>query len=135
LRIHTSQLALLALGLVCRPGITQTPHPIGTKENLGAEVRLETHNGQANFKIGDPVVLDLVVTAKSPGYVVDTDPHPYLPTSDEVDIEPKVGWVQTHSVFRGQGQNGDVTTLGSDPIRVPVLLNRTITFEDPGIMR
>jgi hypothetical protein len=133
LRIHASQFALLALGLVFRPGITQTPHPIATAENLGAEVRLETHNGQANFKIGDPVVLDLIFTAKSPGYVVDTDPRPYLPTSDQVDIEPKVGWVQTHSIFRGNGLNGsELATLGGDPIRVPVLLNRTITFHDPG---
>jgi hypothetical protein len=133
LRIHASQFALLALGLVSRPGITQTPPPFATAENPGAEVRLETHNGQANFKIGDPVMLELVFTAKSPGYVVNTDPSRYLPTSDDVDIEPKVGWVQTHAVFRGQGQNGNaIVTLGSDPIRVPVLLNRTITFQRPG---
>jgi hypothetical protein len=43
-----------------------------------------------------------------------------------------VGWIQTHSVFRGLGINGDLPTLGGDPIRVPVLLNRTITFQEPG---
>jgi hypothetical protein len=31
------------------------------------------------------------------------------------------------------GLNGNaLATLGSDPIRVPILLNRTITFQDPG---
>jgi hypothetical protein len=77
-------------------------------------------------------VLDLVFSAKSPGYVVLTDPRTYLPTSDEVNIEPTVGWVQTHSVFRGLGIIGETATLSSNPIRVPVLLNRTITFKDPG---
>ena len=133
LRIHTPQFALLALGLIFRPGMTQTPHPTPTAESRDTEVRLEPHNGQTNFKVGDPVVLDLVFTAKSPGYEVNTDLRPYLPTSDEVDIEPKAGWVQTHRDFRGVGLNGNaLATLGSDPIRVPVLLNRTITFQDPG---
>ncbi len=127
MRVHRSQLALLVVGLVCRLGFAQTSQLTG-----GAEARLEAHKGQTSFKIGDPIVLDLVFTAKSPGYVVDTNPRTYLPTSDEVNSEPTVGWVRTHSVFRGEGSIGGVEPLNRDPIRVAVLLNRTITFKDPG---
>jgi hypothetical protein len=35
--------------------------------------------------------------------------------------------------FRGQGLNGNaLANLDSSPIRVPILLNRTITFKEPG---
>jgi hypothetical protein len=134
MRSHTklTVLTVLALALTWGSGVAQNAAPARTEENSGAEVRLETHNGQADFKIGDPIVLDLVFTAKSPGYEVNTDLRPYLPTSDEADIGPNAGWVQTHSVFRGLGINGGLATLGSDPVRVSVLLNRTITFVRPG---
>jgi hypothetical protein len=48
---------------------------------------------------------------------------------------PEEGWVRTHHAFRGKGINGNalVENLGSDPVRVPVLLNRTITFQKPGL--
>src|SRR5258705_6418298 len=115
MRSHTSQLTILALGLTWGSGAAQNSTPARTDENTGAGVRLETHNGQVNFKIGDPVLVDLVFTAKSPGYVVDTDLRPYLPTSDQVDIDPNVGWVQTHSIFRGNSLNGsELAPLGGD---------------------
>src|ERR1700687_2444086 len=96
-------------------------------------VRLEPHNGQTHFKIGDPVILDLVFTSRSPGYVVNTDTTPYPPVSDLVELAPEDGWVRSHFSFRGNSQNGNaLANLGSSPIRVPILLNRTITFNEPG---
>jgi hypothetical protein len=133
LRSHTSQLAILALGLAWGSAAAQHPAPVGTDENSGAAVRLEAHDGQTHFKIGDPVTLDLVFTSRSPGYVVDTDTTPYLPVSDLVELAPADGWVRSHSSFRGLGQNGStLQNLGSAPVRVPELLNRTITFQEPG---
>jgi hypothetical protein len=132
LRSHVSQLAILALGLACGSGAAQNSTPVGD-ENSGAVVRLEAHNGQTQFKIGDPVTLDLVFTSGSPGYVVNTDTTPYLPVSDLVELAPEDGWVRSHSSFRGLGQNGSaLENLSSSPVRVPVLLNRTITFQKPG---
>jgi hypothetical protein len=113
--------------------MAQNSTPVGTHENSGAAVRLEAHDGQTRFNIGDPVILDLVFTSWTPGYVVNIDTTPYLPVSDLVALEPEDGWVRSHSSFRGEGQNGSaLEDLGSSPIRVPVLLNRTITFQEPG---
>jgi hypothetical protein len=62
-----------------------------------------------------------------------TDTSPYRPASDEVHIVPEDGWFRSHSSFRGQSINGNaLVDLGSSPVRVPVLLNRTITFQKPG---
>jgi hypothetical protein len=132
LRSHVSQLAILALGLACGSGAAQNSTPVAD-ENSGAAVRLEAHHGQTHFKIGDPVTLDLVFTSPSREYVVNTDTTPYLPVSDLVELAPEDGWVRSHSSFRGLGQNGSaLENLSSSPVRVPVLLNRTITFQKPG---
>jgi hypothetical protein len=94
---------------------------------------LEAHDGQTEFKIGDPVTVDLVFTSRAPGYVVNTDTTPYLPVPDLVELAPEEGWLRSHRSFRGMGQNGSaLANLGSSPIRVAVLLNRTITFQKPG---
>ena len=133
MRSHTSWLSILALSLAWRSGIAQNSTPIGVHENSGAAVRLEAHDRQTLFKIGDPVILDLVFTSRTPGYVVNIDTTPYLPVSDLVELEPQNGWVRSHSSFRGNGPNGSaLEDLGTSPIRVPVLLNRTITFQEPG---
>ena len=133
MRAHTSPLAILALGLAGGTGAAQNPAPVEADKNSGATVRLEAHKGQTYFKIGDPVILDLVFTSRSQGYVVDTDSTPYLPVSDLVELAPENGWVRSHVTFRGRGQNGNAqANLDSSPIRVPILLNRTITFQEPG---
>ena len=96
-------------------------------------MRLEPHASKTQFKIGDPVIVDLIFTSSSPGYVVNTDPRTYLPTSDVAEIEPENGWVRTHRAYSGLGLNGNqLQDPGSNSIRVPVLLNRTITFLNPG---
>jgi hypothetical protein len=131
LRSLASQLAILVLSLAWAAG--QNSAPVGTHKNSGAAVRLEAHDGKTHFKIGDPVALDLVFTSRSPEYIVNTDTSPYLPASDLVELAPEDGWVRSHSSFRGLSQNGStLQRLGSSPIRVSVLLNRTITFQKPG---
>lgn len=126
------QVSCLALGISCGFCFGQTPDRVDSAGG-GAAVHLEPHEGRTSFRIGDPVILDLVFASRSPGYIVTTDNNPNQPASDEIDIAPDGGWVRTHSSFRGQGLNGNaVTTLAGDPVRVPVLLNRTITFLKPG---
>lgn len=107
--------------------------PVETDKNSDTTVRLEAHNAQTHFKIGDPIILDLVFSSRSPGYVVSTDTTSYQPVSDLVELAPEDGWVRSHASFRGQSQNGNaLENLDKSPIRVPVLLNRTITFHEPG---
>jgi hypothetical protein len=133
--IRTSHLAIFALGLACcGSGAAQKTAAVGAEnDDSGAAVRLEAHEGQTQFKLGDPVMLELVFTSRSPGYVVNTNTTPYLPVSDLVSVAPEEGWVRSHKSFRGQGQYGNaVAELGGDPVRVPVLLNRTITFQKAG---
>jgi hypothetical protein len=133
LRSRTSKLAILALGLAWGSVAAQKSTPVETDENSAATVRLEAHDGQTDFKIGDPVILDLVFNSRSQAYVVDTDTSPYLPVPDLVELAPQGGWVRSHSSFRGKSQNAaELANLGSSSIRVPVLLNRTITFQEPG---
>ena len=130
---HNWSLAILVVGLSWGSGTAQNPIPVEADTNSGAAVRLEVHNGQTHFKIGDPVILDLVFTSRTPGYVVNTDTTPYPSVSDLVELAPEDGWVRSHISFRGNSLNGNaLADLGSSPIRVPILLNRTITFNEPG---
>jgi hypothetical protein len=123
--------AVVALDAQTKPLTVQAPDPMDKAGE--ADVHLEAHGGRTQFKIGDPVILDLVFTSHSSGYIVKTDDNPLLPVSDAVNIAPDGGWVRTHSSVRGQGLNGNaMSALASDSIRVPVLLNRTITFLEPG---
>jgi hypothetical protein len=127
------QLTVLASWVACGSVAAQQRRPAQPASQSTAAVRLEAHEGQTEFKLGDPVILDLVFTSQLPGYVVDTDQNPYLPTSDEATIAPGGGWIRSHSAYRGKGQNGNAQVdLGTGPVRVPVLLNRTILFQKPG---
>jgi hypothetical protein len=133
MRIRTSHLAIIALGLAWGSVSAQNKEAFGRESNSVTSVHLEAHEGQTKFTLGDPVRLDLVFTGRSPGYIVKTDSTPYLPVPDAVSVRPEEGWVRTHSAFRGQGLNGNaMVDLGSDPVRVTVLLNRTIAFQKPG---
>jgi hypothetical protein len=101
--------------------------------NAGIAVRLEAHNGQTQFKIGDPITVDLVFTSATAGYSVDANENPYLPSGDIVYVSPDGGWVRSQQSLSGKSLDGNaLVTLGSEPVRVPVLINRTILFEQPG---
>lgn len=111
----------------------QMPAPVLADAPARAMVRLAVHDAQTQFKIGDPVVLDLVFTSAATGYVVNTDTNPYLPAPDVIKVSPDGGWVRSHSGRRGQGINGNaLVSVDDGPVRVPVLLNRVITFHAPG---
>ena len=53
-------IAVVAIELSCRPGLAQLPGPISPADNSGVTVRLEPHERQTHFELGDPITLDLV---------------------------------------------------------------------------
>ena len=131
--LKKSRVVLLVVFLAWGFGAGLGASSNGANGTSAPDVRLEAHDGQTQFKIGDPVIVDLVFSGGSPGYIVRSDMNLYQPSSDLVDVVPEAGWARTHRAVRGQGLNGNaMANLGSDPIRVPVLLNRTITFLSPG---
>lgn len=128
-----TRLTLFVIGLTLSTAAAQNSQPTVTDESFGPVwVRLEAHKGQTRFQIGDVVVVDLVFTSHSPGYAVDTATRPYLPPADLPEITPNAGWIRSHTVLTGQSMIDQPATLGSEPIRVPILLNRSITFQQPG---
>jgi hypothetical protein len=128
LRFLVSLIAVSAMGLSCRPGLAQSPAPILPTDNSGATVRLELHEKQTQFKLGDPITLDLVVTARSPGYAVVMDGNRFNSPQDLVNVTPTDGW------FRSEGDRdgGSLEDLAHDPVRIPVRLSRSIVFQQPG---
>jgi hypothetical protein len=121
-------IAVFATGLSCRSGSGQQPGPVSPADSSGAAVRLEPHEEQTRFELGDPITFDLVFTAKSTGYAVLTDTNRFDAPQDLVNVTPTDGW------FRSQGhQNlGSPEDIGQAPVRIPVLLNRSIVFQRPG---
>jgi hypothetical protein len=125
-RCCLATLALGAFGLACTPCLAQEPS-VATHVN-GADVRLETKDGQTHFKLDEPIILELVFTAHTPGFTVNTVNYGDL--SEQVNITPAEGW------FRHHGSSGhdylSTTKLEDEPIRIPVLLNQGIVFQKPG---
>lgn len=121
-------IAVCATGFSCGPVLAQSPAPILPTDGSGATVRLEPHEKQTQFKLGDPITLDLVVTAKSPGYAVSMDGNRFNAPQDLVNVTPADGW------FRSEGTQygGSPKDLGQSPVRIPVVLNRGIVFRQPG---
>lgn len=133
MRVLVLWLAVSAIGIVGQSGVAQQAALNAPAREPRAEVHLEAHEGRTQFKLGDLITLDLVFTSGSPGYAVNTNPNTYLPAPDLVNVTPADGWFQSHITLFGQGQNGnELIDLGSEPVRVPVLLNRTIVFQKPG---
>jgi hypothetical protein len=114
------------MGLLRRPGLAQQPEPISPADNSGVTVRLEPHEKQTDFNLGDLVTLDLVFTAKTPGYALFMDSNRFNAPQDLVNVTPAHGW------FRSQGDQygGSPEDLGQGPVRIPVLLNRPLRDND-----
>lgn len=121
-------IAVLAISLSCRPGLAQESAPVSPADSSSATVRLEPHVKQTHFELGDPITLDLVFTAKSPGYAIFLDSNRFIAPQDLVNVTPSDGW------FRSQGNQygGSPEDLGQSPVRIPVMLNRSIVFQRPG---
>ena len=134
MRISTFPTAILAIGLSLVTAAAQNGQFGLPDEGVGpVSVRLEAHEGQTKFKMGDPVTLDLVFASRSHKYEVDTNTDPYPPPRDLVHVTPKSGWIRSRTVLSGQGLNGNtLVALGHGLVRVPILLNRSITFLQPG---
>jgi hypothetical protein len=77
-------------------------------------VRLEPHDKQTHFELGDPVTLGLVFTAKSPGYAVFMDTNRSNASEDLVNVTPADGR------FRSQGNQygGPPEDLGLGLVRM-----------------
>ena len=73
IRSYISLIAISAMGLPCCPGRPLQSARISPTDSSGVEVRLEPHEKQIHFQLGDPITLDLVLTAKFPGYAVFMD--------------------------------------------------------------
>jgi len=121
-----SLITIFVLGLSCHPGWGQ-PRALPT-DNAGVSVRLEAHEKQTRFNLGDPITLDLVFAAQSRGYAVLMDSNRFNVPQDLVNVTPSDGWLRSQGNQRG----GSPQDLGNDPVRVPVMLNRSIVFQQPG---
>jgi len=136
MRRFLSMLVLSVRALACGWSAAQDAAVATAPATSSLTVRLEAHNGQTQFKIDDPITVDLVFTSAAAGYSVDTDVNPYQPSGDIVYVSPDGGWVRSHQSLLGKSLNGNtLVTLGSEPVRVPVLINRTIFFEQPATTR
>jgi hypothetical protein len=118
--------ATVALAVACLPSLAQET-PVVTQVD-GAEVRLEAKDGRTQFTLDDPITLELVFTARIPGFTVNTTG--YGDMSEQVNITPADGWLRS----RGPSGHDYLTTekLEDAPIRIPVLLNQGIVFQKPG---
>ena len=121
-------LVMFALGVSCGKCIAQqAPISAGADVNA-ADVRLESENGRTQFKLGEPIKLELVFSSRTKGFFVNTTD--YGDMSEEVNVTPADGW------FRAHGRSGhdysSSVPLGDEPIRIPVLINQGIIFQKPG---
>ena len=116
------------MGLSYRPGLAQQSGPISPADSSGVTIRLEPHEKQTHFELGDPIALDLVLTAKSSGYAVFMDSNGFNAPQDLVNVTPTDGWFRP----RGHQYGGSPEDLGQGPVRIPVMLNRSIVFQRPG---
>src|SRR6185437_7155312 len=121
-----SSIIIVAMGLSFAVGLAQAPDP--PTNSSGVAVRLESHEQQTRFKLGDPITLDLVFTAKAAGYAIFMDTNRFNAPQDLVNVIPSDGWIRSQGGQRG----GSPQDLGYDPVRIPVLLNRSIVFQRPG---
>ncbi len=93
------------------------------------EVHLEAHDGKTQYRLGEPIQLDLVFPPASAGaYIVNATNYGDL--ADSVEITPKSGWVQ----WQGRSAHDYLaaTPLASSAIRVPLVLNQGFVFREPG---
>lgn len=123
-----SWIAVSATGLSCWAGLSLQSERLSSAETSGVQVRLEPHGNKIQFKLGDPISVDLVFTAKSPGYAVFMDSNAFNAPQDLVNVTPANGWLR----FQGAQSGGSPEDFGQSPVRVPVMLNRSIVFQKPG---
>src|SRR6266404_6080340 len=104
---------------------------------------LRTQDGRSEYRIGEPISLELVFTSASREYIVDTSsryPEIYQPR-DEISVEPRDGWqapfadyrhaFSSQGFFDRGGLRGFART-GDKPAIVELRLNHFVRFTRPG---
>ena len=69
-----------------------------------------------------------MIQSDTPGFLVNTQANPGNTEADLVTVTPATGWLRSH----GSGTNAWRAPLGTKPVRLTVLVNRTIVFQQPG---
>ncbi len=126
--MRSTPVVMTAVLVLTGVAVAQIPVSPSDSSPETAIVHLEPHNGQTRFRMGDPIVVDLVFAGGSPSDVVVSAVNPYLPSPDQVDLEPVDGWVRTHPTTLTQVLTASPTHFSGAPIRVPILLNRDVRF-------
>jgi len=110
-------------------------------QDVSLEVR--TKDGRAEYRIGEPIVLQMVFTSTNKQYVVDTSfRYPALQGSqDDFLINPKEGTsdpmedyrrvISKTGMFDGGGLRG-IGPLGNDPVVLDLYLGDYVRFSKPG---
>jgi hypothetical protein len=117
--------ALFVAGLVCMTGLRPAAQA-GT--DSAVHVALRVAGGRVSFTSGEPIRLQLVVTADRPGYVIDTDGPDNA--TDDVSVTPANG---TRIVASPRWS--DVSAIGplsATPVVVPLTLNYWVRFDRSG---
>ncbi len=108
-------------------------------QEVGLQVR--TKDGRTEYRLGEPIELELAFTSSSKEYVVDTSTrYPDLATTrDEIRVEPLDGWVDPFVGYRravtGRGDFGGlrgIARTGEKPVTVVLWLNHSVRFTKPG---
>jgi hypothetical protein len=137
--MRTLSLCLLLSLFLITPLIGKAQSSLETEQVLpqpaDVHVKLLVVDGKKSFRIGDPIRLTLEFTADRPGYYADSIPDQDQP-GDLITISPANGvnnWLLERS--RGLIFGRDVFSqndLSATPVRVPLTLNDSLRFDEPG---
>lgn len=116
------------LFLIALPSLAQTS---------GARAQLSLKDGQTSYRIGEPIVLDLEITADQPGLSLNTTVTDPASPVDQITVTPSEGafnWLADSS--RGHTYSpdyGSSTKLEPGiPQHIALLLNAVYRFDQPG---
>ena len=138
MRIRT---AIRGLMLVAAIGGMLWAEERARAQDVSLEVR--TKDGRAEYRMGEPIALQMVFKSTNKQYVVDTSfRYPALQGSrDDFLINPKEGTgdpmedyrraISKVGMFDGGGLQG-IGPLGSDPVLLDLYLNDYVRFSKPG---
>lgn len=138
MRIRT---AIRGLMLVATIGGRLWAEQLARAQDVSLEVR--TRDGRAEYRVGEPIALQMVFTSTNKQYVVDTSfRYPALQGSqDDFLINPKEGTgdpmedyrraIAKMGMFDTGGLRG-IGPLGDDPILLDLYLNDYVRFSKPG---
>src|ERR1700723_1537485 len=118
----------VGLFLIALPSLAQT-------SEVGAQNYLK--DGQPSYRIGEPIVLDLEITADQPGLSLNTTVTEPASPVDQITVTPSEGvfnWLTDAS--RGHPYTPDYGTSAKlepgDPQHIALLVNAVYRFDQPG---